>query len=112
MRVLGAAVLTMESIVMGFALLLAKDHHGGNALLIGGTIALAFLLTAGLLKRKFGWILGSILQIAMLAYGSVVPSLFIIGTIFVGLWIAAIVVGRKGEAARAALISTGTNRAQ
>lgn len=112
MRVLGAAVLAMESILMGFALLLAKDNHGGQTLWIGGVIALALLLTSGLLKRKFGWILGSLLQIAMIAYGSVVPSLFIIGTIFVGLWIAAIVVGRKGEAARAALISTGTNRAQ
>jgi hypothetical protein len=32
----------------------------------------------------------------------------IVGLIFGGLWIAAIIVGRKGEAARAALMATRT----
>jgi hypothetical protein len=31
----------------------------------------------------------------------------IISVIFIGLWIAAIIVGRKGEAARAALLAQG-----
>ena len=92
---------------MGFALLLAKDNHSGSVLWIGANIAVLMILCAGLLKKKWGWILGTLLQIAMVAYGAFVPSLFIMGTIFLGLWIAAIVVGRKGEAARAALISTG-----
>ena len=112
MRVLGAAVLAMESILMGFALLLAKDNHGSTALWIGANIAVLMILTAGLLKKKSGWIIGSLLQIAMVAYGVVVPSLFIMGVIFLGLWIAAIIVGRKGEAARAALISTGPTSAE
>jgi hypothetical protein len=37
-----------------------------------------------------------------------VPSMAIVGLIFGGLWIAAIVVGRKGEAARAALMASQT----
>jgi hypothetical protein len=37
-----------------------------------------------------------------------VPSMAIVGLIFGGLWIAAIIVGRKGEAARAALMATRT----
>lgn len=106
MRILGAAVLAMESLVMGFALLLAMKDESATSLALGGVIALAFLLTAGLLKKKTGWILGSLLQIAMLAYAFVVPSLAIIGVIFAGLWVAAIVVGRKGEAARAALVAS------
>ena len=66
------------------------------------------VLTPGLLKKKWGWILGSILQILMISYAVVVPSMAIVGLIFGGLWIAAIVVGRKGEAARARLMSTRT----
>ncbi len=36
----------------------------------------------------------------MIAFGFVVPSFFFIGVIFMALWAAAIIVGRKGEAAR------------
>jgi hypothetical protein len=43
----------------------------------------------------------------MLAYGFAVTSMFLVGAIFLGLWIAAIVVGKKGEAARAALLAAG-----
>ena len=45
----------------------------------------------------------------MIAYALIVPSLIFIGLINAGLWIAAIVVGRKGEAARAALLAQAEN---
>jgi hypothetical protein len=45
------------------------------------------------------------MQIAMIAFGFVEPSFFIIGVVLIGLWVAAIVVGRKGEAARAAFLA-------
>ncbi|MCX6420572.1 MAG: DUF4233 domain-containing protein [Actinobacteria bacterium] len=105
MRVLGAAVLAMEFFLMGFALLIAKDNHGALALALGGLLAILALLNAGLLKRKFGWIIGSILQFLIVVYGFVVPMMFFMGLLFTGLWVAAIVVGRKGEAARAALLA-------
>lgn len=104
MRVLGSAVLVMEFFIMGFALLIAKNENP-STLTVGAVIAILFLLTPGLLKKKAGWILGSLLQLAMIGYAFVVPSLAIIALIFNGLWIAAIVVGRKGEAIRAALIA-------
>jgi hypothetical protein len=104
MRVLGSAVLVMEFFIMGFAMLIAKDHET-STIIAGAVIAILFLLTPGLLKKKAGWILGSLLQLAMIGYAVVVPSLAILALIFGGLWIAAIVVGRKGEAARAALLA-------
>ena len=104
MRILGSSVLLMEFFVMGFAMLIAKEHEP-STLIAGGVIAILFLLTPGLLKKKSGWILGSLLQFLMIGYAVVVPSLAILGFIFGGLWIAAIVVGRKGEAARAALLA-------
>ena len=108
MRVLGSAVLVMEFFVMGFAMLLAKDNHGTSAIVTGAVIALLLLLTPGFLKKRTGWILGSILQFLMIGYALVVPSMAIVGVIFGGLWIAAIVVGRRGEAIRAELMSSRT----
>ena len=105
MRVLGSAVLAMEFLVMGFALLLAMEKHGALALSLGGALALAILLTAGVMKRMTGWYLGSVLQIGLIAYGVVVPAMYFLGTLFAGLWVSAFIIGRKGEAIRAALIA-------
>ena len=101
----------MESLVMGFALLLALKDQSARTLIIGGVIAILFLLSAGMLRKKLGWVIGSILQIAMIAYGFIVTPLFFLGVLFAGLWIAAIVVGRKGEAARAALLKAAESKA-
>ena len=105
MRILGAAVITMEALVMGFAILLAKDAHGSVSLAIGGVIAFLCMLTAGMMKTTRGWILGSILQIGMIAYGVVVPTMYFMGSLFAALWITAFFLGRKGEAIRAKLLA-------
>lgn len=104
MRVLGSAVLVMEFFIMGFAMLVAEQHET-STIVAGAAIAILFLLTPGLLKKRMGWILGSLLQLALIGYSVVVPSLAPLAILFAGLWIAAIVVGRKGEAARAALLA-------
>ena len=105
MRVMAAAVLTMESLLMGFALLIAKDSATTNHLILGGILALLFLLTAGLLKRSGGYLLGNILQLCLIGYGLVVPQMYFMGGLFLILWISAIVLGRRGEAIKAALIA-------
>jgi hypothetical protein len=99
-----AAVLTMESLLMGFALLIAKDSATSSGLLLGGVLAILFLLTAGLLKRRGGYLLGSILQLCLIGYGLVVPQMYFMGGLFLILWISAIVLGRRGEAIKASLI--------
>jgi hypothetical protein len=68
---------------------------------------LVTIATVRLLKKRIGWIIGSILQFALMAYSVVVPAMAIVNLIFMALWVAAIIVGRKGEAARAALLSQG-----
>jgi hypothetical protein len=111
MRVLGSAVITMEFFVMGFALLLAMDNHSATALWIGGLIAILCLLTAGMMKSMRGWYIGTVLQIALIAYGVVIPLMYFMGALFAGLWATAYVVGRKGEAVRAALIAEAEKKA-
>jgi len=105
MRILGAAVLAFEAFVMGFALLLAKDHHGSLAITLGIILMIALILNSGIMKRKVGWIMGSIFQLCLIGYGFVVSAMFFMGAVFAALWVAAIVVGRKGEAIRAELLA-------
>lgn len=102
----------MEFFVMGFALLLAKDHHGATALWIGGLIALLCLLTAGMMRNIRGWYIGTLVQIALIAYGTVVPLMYFMGALFAALWVTAYLVGRKGEAIRAALIEQASQNSQ
>ena len=110
MRVLGASVLTMESLTLGFAILLAMKEHSSAGIIYGSIISLLLLLTTGLLKRASGFYIGSVLQIFMISYGFLVPSFFFIGVVFMGLWVAAIIVGRKGEAARATLLAQAAKK--
>ena len=105
MRILGASVLVMESICVGFALLLAMKDQSGTALIIGSVISLLLFLSAGLLKKRSGWIIASILQVAMAGYSVVVPAFAIIAAIFIVLWGCAIYFGRKGEAIRRELVA-------
>ena len=107
MRILGSSVLFMESLVMGFALLLAMDSHGALALSLGGVLAILLLLNAGLMKNIRGWYIGTVLQIALIAYGTVVTAMYFMGAIFALLWGFAYFVGRKGEAIRARLLAEG-----
>ena len=111
MRVLGASVLVMESLTLSFAILLATKDHSSSALVYGGVIAILLFMCAGLLKRRSGFYIASVLQIFMIAFGFVVPSFFFIGVIFMALWAAAIIVGRKGEAARAAHVASQAEKA-
>jgi hypothetical protein len=104
-RVLAAAVLTMESILMGFALLIAKDDASLTEIILGAVLAVLFIFNAGLLKRKGGYLLGSFLQIFIIGYGLVVPHMYYMGGVFTTLWIIAILLGRRGEAIKASLIA-------
>ena len=110
MRIMCAAVLTMESLLMGFALLIAKDSATSSELILGGVLAILFILTAGMLKRRGGYLLGSILQLCLIGYGLVVSQMFFMGGLFLILWIFAIVLGRRGEAIKASLIAQRDNQ--
>ena len=105
MRILGASVLVMESICVGFALLLAMKDQSTTALVIGSVISLLLFLSAGLLKKRAGWIVATVLQVVMAGYSFVVPAFAIIAVIFIVLWGCAIYFGRKGEAIRRELVA-------
>ena len=55
------------------------------------------LLAAVVGRPGQGWALvaGSLLQVAVIAAGVVVPAMFVLGAIFAGLWAVAIWLGRR-----------------
>jgi hypothetical protein len=110
MKVLGAAVLIAESMTLGFAILIAMKDQPQAAIIYGCVVSFLLFVAAGLLRRPGGFVFGSLMQVAMIAFGFVEPSFFIIGVVLIGLWVAAIIVGRKGEAARAALLAAGPKK--
>lgn len=100
MRVLAASVLVFEGLVVFFATLVAKDLSDierGSVWVVGGGLALACLLLAGLLRWRWAYVAGSVLQAGVIAAGVVVPAMFFLGAVFAALWVAAIVLGRRVE---------------
>ena len=109
MKLLGAVVLIMEALVVGFAMLVAKDLSTNNAIpasAVGIAIAILAITAAALLRVRIGWILGWLVQVLVIAAGVVVPAMYFLGVLFALLFGAAIIVGKKGEAARAAFNKT------
>lgn len=95
----------MEALVVGFAMLVAKDlsaHTSIPASVLGLGIAILAIVAAALLRIRAGWILGWIVQVLVVAAGFVVSTMYFLGALFAVLFGAAIIFGKKGEAARAA----------
>jgi hypothetical protein len=103
-RTLAAATVSLEAFVVFFAGLVAKDLSSlstGAALAIFGGLAVACLLTAGLLRRPWGYGLGWLVQAAAVATGFWVPVMFFLGALFAVLWFVALRQGARIERERA-----------
>jgi hypothetical protein len=101
-RRLAGVVLGTQGLAVFFgalvarALAAAKGSDGsGSFLLIGSLLAVLCILDAGLLRQPWGITVGWVLQIATLACAFVVPSMLLVGVVFGGLWLTALVQGQK-----------------
>jgi hypothetical protein len=104
-RRLCAAILSLEAIVLGLStlvLLPLTPVSTGTALGIGLGLLLACVLTAGLLRFRWAYALGWLVQVAAVALGVVVTAMFVLGAIFLALWATAYLMGAKIERERAA----------
>ena len=101
MRRLCATVLIFEVVVIGLAIPVAitiGHARPAQAGVVGGVLAVAALVIAGLVGRPGqGWTLigGTVLQVAVIATGVVVPAMYGLGVVFGGLWLTAIWLGRR-----------------
>ena len=95
-RIMAATTLTAEALVVIFAGLVAKDLSSlslGAALGISAALAVACLAAAGLLRSRFGYAIGSVLQVLIIGYGVWIHTMFFVGGLFAVLWITSLVVG-------------------
>ena len=103
-RTLAASTVTLEAFVVFFAGLVAKDLSPlstGASLAVFGGLAVACLLTAGLLRRPWGYAFGWLVQAAAIATGFWVPVMFFLGALFAVLWFVALQQGARIERERA-----------
>ena len=101
MRRLCATVLVFEAIVIGLAIPVAitieHEPHLAAGLAGGVLAAVAVLLAAVVGRPGQGWALaaGSLLQVAVIATGVVVPAMYVLGVVFAALWAVAIWLGLR-----------------
>jgi hypothetical protein len=103
-RTLCASTLIGEFFVIGFAGLVAMKDPGLSMTAVwtvsGIAMALSILL-CGVITRPGGIQLGWALQVALIASGFILPSMFFMGAIFAALWWASVHYGRKIDEAKA-----------
>lgn len=88
-----------------FALLAAatlSDVSLALLLVVGVGLALACLVTAGLLRYRWAYVVGTLLQVALVLSGFVVPTMFFLGAIFLILWVVAWRLGGRLDEEKAA----------
>lgn len=104
-RSMCAAVLTLEAITLGLTtpvMITIADVAKPTALTVGLGLLVLCLLTAGLLRKEWGYAIGHLLQVAAIGLGFVIPLMFFLGGIFALLWGTSYWLGRKIERERAA----------
>lgn len=103
-RRLCATILFLEAIVLGLTtpvLISVTSVSTGRAVTIGLGLLVLCLLTAGLLRFRWAYALGWLVQVAALALGFVVTTMLFLGAIFLALWATAYLLGAKIERERA-----------
>lgn len=71
-------------------------------LAVGGALTAVAVAAAGLLRTPIGVTLGWLTQLGSLLAGFVVPAMFLVGAIFLALWVSALWQGHKMDALSAA----------
>lgn len=110
MRTLCSSTLIGEFFVIGFAALVAMkdpDLAASTVWLVSGIAMVLCVLLCGMVTRPGGVALGWALQLALIASGVFVPTMYFMGAVFAALWWASVHYGRKVDEAKARLAAQG-----
>ncbi|MGY2874199.1 putative membrane protein [Marmoricola sp. URHA0025 HA25] len=110
-RRLCAAILLLEAVVLGLStpvLISVESVDTARALWVGLGLTVACVLVTGLLRFGWAYWLGWAIQVAALALGFEVGAMFVLGTVFLALWLTAVRLGRTIDRDRAAAGDPGT----
>jgi hypothetical protein len=98
MRVVLLSILVFEFILFGLAIpvmILISDVPPLTAGLSAGGAALLALAAAGLMRRPPGYPLGWLTQVVGLALGLLTSAMYIIGGMFLALWVITFILGKR-----------------
>jgi len=104
LRALGSSVLAFEIIV---SLLFIPTAIQESSISTFNILAIAFvqillaILAMGTLGKSNGIYLGYLTQISLIVSGFIVSWMFVLGLIFLGLWILALRIGRRTDEIKA-----------
>jgi asparagine N-glycosylation enzyme membrane subunit Stt3 len=109
-RALSSILMAFESLVVFFATLVAfgtkvlgpSSQDAATVWAVGLTLSVLFILTPAILGKPGSYAFGWVLQIAVVFIGVWVPLMYVVGGIFLCLWIWAMVAGSTIDKARAA----------
>jgi hypothetical protein len=114
---LAMIVLGFEVIVVFLAVLViwglsrGADGSGGlpswAVLAAGGVIIVGLIATIGLLRFRWAYVLGWVLQVLIVAAGFLNPAMFVVGVLFGGMWAYCMVAGSRIDRQRAAAAAPG-----
>jgi hypothetical protein len=114
---LAMIVLGFEVIVVFLAVLviwgLSRGAEGSGGLpswvvlVAGGVIIVGLIATIGLLRFRWAYVLGWVLQVLIVASGFLNPAMFVVGVLFGGMWAYCMVAGSRIDRQRAAAAAPG-----
>lgn len=105
-----ATILVLEAFVVGFAALVAYGLRAADPAplwALTGAVVLSLVLAAGAVGRPGGYLVGSVLQVGVLAGGLLVPMMWLVGGVFVVLWVVALRLGGRIDVERAQRAAEG-----
>ena len=98
MRVVLLAILVFEVVLFGLAvpvMILISEVPPLTAGLGAGGAALLALVAAGLMRRPLGYPLGWLTQAVGVALGLLTPTMFVVGGLFLVLWLITFILGKR-----------------
>ena len=103
---LGSLVMVFESVVVFFATLVGfgLQVHPDPAVIwsVGVGLSVVLMLFPAMLGKPGTYAMGWVLQIIVVLLGIWVPLMYLLGTIFLGMWVWAMIAGATIDRARAA----------
>lgn len=104
-RGMAAAILVLQGITLGLTtpvMISINDVSAPTAAGIGLGLCVVCIGLSGMLRRRWAYAAGWLVQVASLALGFVVHMMFVLGVIFLVLWWGAMALSSKIEREKAA----------
>ena len=104
-RGMAAAVLSLEAIALGLTtpvMISISSVATGTALAVGLGLCVVCVVLAGMLRHRWAYAVGWVVQVVAILLGLVIGMMFVLGAIFAILWWGAVGLGGKIERERAA----------